>query len=130
MLQSLILVQQTNVNSLRAMSDVENKKHHAYGTADRSLVEHVDDLTRDCLGCRIVGSGTFAAVGSYALWQARAAAPGSPGQKRIIAGLGVGAFHSVRQRDSQFTFVIQLYSREASSAGTNVRQVFRLPTNS
>lgn len=85
--------QQTNVTSRLVMSDVEKKKHYPYGTADRSLVEHVDDLTKDCLGCRIVGSGTFAAVGSYALWQARTAAPGSPAQKRIIAGLGVGAFH-------------------------------------
>jgi hypothetical protein len=74
------------------MSDVGNKKHHPYGSADRSLVEHVDDLSKDCLGCRIVGSGTFAAVGTYALWQTRAAAPGTPSQKRIIAGLGVGGF--------------------------------------
>ncbi len=75
-------------------SDAEKRKIHPYGSADRSLVEHIESLPnkKDCLGCRIVGSGTFAAVGTYALWQARAAAPGSPAQKRIVAGLGVGEF--------------------------------------
>ncbi|KAF8348169.1 hypothetical protein F5887DRAFT_952424, partial [Amanita rubescens] len=72
------------------MSDTE-RKIHPYGSADRSLVEHIESLPNrnDCLGCRIVGSGTFAAVGTYALWQARAAAPGAPAQKRIVAGIGV-----------------------------------------
>lgn len=65
-----------------------------YGSANRSLVEHIDAMPapggKDCLSCRIVGSGTFAGVGTYALWQSRAAAPGSLGQKRIVAGLGIG----------------------------------------
>ncbi|KAG6861672.1 hypothetical protein C0995_013241 [Termitomyces sp. Mi166 len=43
---------------------------------------------KDCLSCRIIGTGTLAGVGSYAFWQSRAAAPGSPWQKRIMAGLG------------------------------------------
>lgn len=75
------------------MSD-SDAKNHPYGSANRSLVEHIESLPnkKDCLGCRIVGSGTFAAVGTYALWQARAAAPGTPAQKRIVAGLGVGKF--------------------------------------
>ncbi|KAF8638079.1 hypothetical protein AX16_010711 [Volvariella volvacea WC 439] len=62
-----------------------------YGSANRSLVEQIDALpgSKDCLSCRIIGSGTFAAVGMYALWQSRAAAPGTPAQKRIVAGLGV-----------------------------------------
>ncbi|KAF8230200.1 hypothetical protein L208DRAFT_1400914 [Tricholoma matsutake] len=44
---------------------------------------------KDCPSCRIVGSTTLATVGTYALWQSRAAAPGSPSQRRIIAGLGL-----------------------------------------
>ncbi|KAF8070349.1 hypothetical protein FPV67DRAFT_1487046, partial [Lyophyllum atratum] len=44
---------------------------------------------KDCISCRIVGTGTLTGVGSYALWQSRVAAPGSPGQKKIVAGLGV-----------------------------------------
>ncbi|KAF9467349.1 hypothetical protein BDZ94DRAFT_1305429 [Collybia nuda] len=52
-------------------------------------VEVVPARKQDCLSCRIVGTGTFATVGTYALWQSRAAAPGSPGQKKIVAGLGV-----------------------------------------
>lgn len=38
----------------------------------------------------MVGSATFATVGTYALWQSRAAAPGSPLQKRVVAGFGLG----------------------------------------
>jgi len=45
---------------------------------------------KDCSSCRIVGCGAFAGVGIYALMQARATAPGTPAQKRIIGGLGVG----------------------------------------
>ncbi|KAJ3749246.1 hypothetical protein DFH05DRAFT_660162 [Lentinula detonsa] len=44
----------------------------------------------DCISCRIVGTGTFATVGGYALWQSRAVAPGTPMQKRVMAGVGVG----------------------------------------
>ncbi|KAK0486049.1 hypothetical protein IW261DRAFT_1453477 [Armillaria novae-zelandiae] len=44
---------------------------------------------KDCLSCRIIGTGTLTGVGGYALMQSRATAPGTPGQKRIMAGLGV-----------------------------------------
>ncbi|KAH7876837.1 uncharacterized protein C8R40DRAFT_1002326, partial [Lentinula edodes] len=44
----------------------------------------------DCISCRIVGTGTFATVGGYALWQSRAVSPGTPMQKRVMAGVGVG----------------------------------------
>lgn len=44
----------------------------------------------DCTSCRIIGTASLAGVGAYSLWGARAAAPGSPGQKKIVAGLGVG----------------------------------------
>ncbi|KAJ3772962.1 hypothetical protein FB446DRAFT_734713 [Lentinula raphanica] len=43
----------------------------------------------DCISCRIIGTGTFATVGGYALWQSRAVAPGTPMQKRAMAGVGV-----------------------------------------
>ena len=46
--------------------------------------------SKECLSCRIIGTGALGGVGSYALWQSRAAAPGSIGQKRVVAGLGVG----------------------------------------
>ena len=44
----------------------------------------------ECLSCRLIGTGALGGVGSYALWQSRASAPGSLGQKRLVAGLGVG----------------------------------------
>ncbi len=47
--------------------------------------------TKECLPCRIMGSGVMAGTGGYAIWQSRAAAPGSPGQKKIVAGLGLGS---------------------------------------
>lgn len=50
---------------------------------------------KDCLSCRIIGTGTLAGVGSYAFWQSRAVAPGSPWQKRAMAGLGVGTASSM-----------------------------------
>ena len=45
---------------------------------------------KECLSCRLIGTGALGGVGSYALWQSRATAPGSLGQKRVVAGLGVG----------------------------------------
>lgn len=45
---------------------------------------------KECLSCRLIGTATLGGVGSYALWQSRATAPGSLGQKRVVAGLGVG----------------------------------------
>jgi hypothetical protein len=39
----------------------------------------------------------MAGTGAYAIWQSRGAAPGSSGQKRIVAGLGVGkSFYLLR----------------------------------
>ncbi|OAX36788.1 hypothetical protein K503DRAFT_694465 [Rhizopogon vinicolor AM-OR11-026] len=43
----------------------------------------------DCLTCRIIGSGAFAATGIYALRMTRSSAPGSIIGKRIMGGLGV-----------------------------------------
>ncbi|KAG2362909.1 hypothetical protein BDR07DRAFT_1283553 [Suillus spraguei] len=43
----------------------------------------------DCMACRIIGSGAFAATGIYALRMARPSAPGSIVGKRIMGGLGV-----------------------------------------
>jgi len=45
---------------------------------------------KECLSCRVMGTGVLAGTGAYAIWQSRATAPGSPGQKRIVAGLGLG----------------------------------------
>ncbi|KDR75315.1 hypothetical protein GALMADRAFT_249341 [Galerina marginata CBS 339.88] len=45
---------------------------------------------KECLSCRVMGTGVLAGTGSYAIWQTRAVAPGSPGQKKIVAGLGLG----------------------------------------
>ncbi|KAF9070867.1 hypothetical protein BDP27DRAFT_1263271, partial [Rhodocollybia butyracea] len=45
---------------------------------------------KDCISCRIVGTGTFATLGGYAIWQSRAVSPGTPVQKRIMTGVGVG----------------------------------------
>ena len=66
---------------------------------DRPLVDQVQNLPRnkDCLGCRIVGSSTFAAVGTYALWQSRARAPGTLTQKSSMGGLGIGEESTLRQ---------------------------------
>ncbi|CAL1713662.1 unnamed protein product [Somion occarium] len=44
---------------------------------------------KDCLVCRITGTGALAGVGIYALNQSRAHAPGSIVGKRIMAGVGV-----------------------------------------
>lgn len=48
----------------------------------------------DCLSCRIIGTGALGGTGAYAIWQSRAAAPGSMVQKRILAGLGLGNLES------------------------------------
>ncbi|KAM6502433.1 hypothetical protein JOM56_002410 [Amanita muscaria] len=65
--------------------------HQPLEPPDRPLADQVQTLPRnkDCLGCRIVGSSTFAAVGTYALWQSRARAPGTLTQKSIMGGLGI-----------------------------------------
>ncbi|TFL07746.1 hypothetical protein BDV98DRAFT_600012 [Pterulicium gracile] len=47
-------------------------------------------LNRDCLSCRLVGSGTLGGVGLYALYQTRPAAPGSAAGKRLVGVVGFG----------------------------------------
>ena len=49
-----------------------------------------NDDDNDCLSCRIIGTGAFIGVGSYAIAQSRPLAPGTLVQKRILASLGVG----------------------------------------
>ena len=50
-----------------------------------------DELApKECLTCRIVGTGALAGVGIYALKASRPHAPGSVIGKRITAGVGVG----------------------------------------
>ncbi len=44
---------------------------------------------KDCLACRVIGTGALGGVGIYALNQSRAHAPGSVVGKRIMAGVGV-----------------------------------------
>lgn len=47
-------------------------------------------LKKDCLPCRIIGTGALAFTGIYALNQARPNAPGSPLGKRLTAVTGIG----------------------------------------
>ncbi|KAI0793070.1 hypothetical protein BC629DRAFT_1592978 [Irpex lacteus] len=50
-----------------------------------------DELApKECLTCRIIGTGALAGVGMYALQASRPHAPGSIIGKRITAGVGVG----------------------------------------
>lgn len=77
-----------------ATNDDKNQQVKPWGDASRSLVDQIDAGSKECMSCRIVGSATFAGVGIYALLQSRASAPGTPAQKRIIGGLGVGALRS------------------------------------
>ncbi|KAI0088639.1 hypothetical protein BDY19DRAFT_994017 [Irpex rosettiformis] len=50
-----------------------------------------DELSpKECLTCRIIGTGALAGVGLYALQASRPHAPGSVIGKRITAGVGVG----------------------------------------
>ena len=48
---------------------------------------------KDCLSCRIIGTGTLGGVGIYALWQTRVAAPGTPLQKKGLAIVGLGEIY-------------------------------------
>jgi len=50
---------------------------------------HIRPGAQECISCRVVGTGAFAGTGAYAIWLSRAAAPGTPGQKKILAGLGI-----------------------------------------
>ena len=45
---------------------------------------------KECLTCRVIGTGALAGVGIYALQASRPHAPGSIIGKRITAGVGVG----------------------------------------
>ena len=55
-----------------------------------------ENLTQECLSCRIIGTGALATVGFYALNQSRRHQPGSVVGKRIMAGLGVCELYSLR----------------------------------
>ncbi|KAH6914213.1 hypothetical protein BKA70DRAFT_1558206 [Coprinopsis sp. MPI-PUGE-AT-0042] len=60
-------------------------------SADTKHPPHASqDIAKDCLTCRVVGTGTFLGVGGYALWQSRSVAPGTPMQKRFLALMGIG----------------------------------------
>jgi len=52
--------------------------------------EVAQDSKKDCLGCKLVGTLTFTAVGLHALNAARPHKPGSPIERRIMGVLGVG----------------------------------------
>jgi hypothetical protein len=64
---------------------------------ERNLVDQINALprTNECLSCRIIGTGALGGTGAYAIWQSRATAPGSVGQKGMLAGLGLGTFPSI-----------------------------------
>ncbi|PPQ70529.1 hypothetical protein CVT26_013987 [Gymnopilus dilepis] len=44
---------------------------------------------QECLSCRIMGTGVLAGTGAYAIWQSRAAAAGTPFQKKTVAAVGM-----------------------------------------
>jgi hypothetical protein len=72
---------------------IENESLHQDNTLPQSnkqagFVERTKP--KECLSCRLIGTGILGGVGSHALWQSRASAPGSLGQKRAVAGVGVG----------------------------------------
>ena len=70
---------------------IESDNHHQDITPPQSNTRFVDPTKpKECLSCRLIGTGALGGVGSYAIWQSRATAPGSLGQKRVVAGLGVG----------------------------------------
>ena len=45
---------------------------------------------KDCILCRVVGTGALGLTGLYALRMARPQAPGSVFEKKMMAGIGVG----------------------------------------
>ena len=45
---------------------------------------------KDCISCRVVGTGALGLTGLYALRMARPRAPGSAFGKMMMAGIGVG----------------------------------------
>jgi hypothetical protein len=52
------------------------------------------EIPKECITCKIVGTGTFLGVGGYALWQSRSVAPGTQMQKRFLAFMGIGTVQS------------------------------------
>jgi hypothetical protein len=81
------------VNSFAAAFNLPSSvpmEHSAKHVQTRDTSEAVDTSPKDCLSCRIMGAGLMAGTGSYAIWQSRAAAPGSPAQKKVVAGFGLG----------------------------------------
>ncbi|KII92011.1 hypothetical protein PLICRDRAFT_36781 [Plicaturopsis crispa FD-325 SS-3] len=56
-------------------------------SADAAITQAI--YPEECLTCRTIGAGALGAVGVYALRMSRASAPGSPGGKRVMAGLGI-----------------------------------------
>jgi hypothetical protein len=85
-------------------------------TSDSESDSEASPKYKDCPLCRIVGSATFATIGTYALWQSRAAAPGSPLQRRMVAGLGLGM-----RPPSVYTSSISSIPHVAFLAGSVVR---------
>jgi len=59
----------------------------------------------------------MAGTGAYAIWQTRAAAPGSPAQKRIVAGLGLGEYTFKNIPSKPIDAVVQLSSLAVYSDG-------------
>ena len=57
---------------------------------------------KDCMSCRIIGTVTLAGTGSYALWQSRAVAPGTPLQKKGLALVGAGELTLLPTHHQQF----------------------------
>ncbi|KAF8418247.1 hypothetical protein L210DRAFT_3476328 [Boletus edulis BED1] len=45
---------------------------------------------KDCISCKVVGTGALALTGLYALRMARSQAPGTVFGKTMMAGIGVG----------------------------------------
>lgn len=52
----------------------------------------IDNSPRDCLSCRIIGTGALGITGIYALNQARPNYPGSPLGKRLLGVTGIGVY--------------------------------------
>jgi len=88
--QHLIFCHFQRSYSMSNTTDTDKSQETKAQGSSGSLVNQIETGNKDCLSCRIVGCGAFAGVGIYALMQARATAPGTPAQKRIIGGLGVG----------------------------------------
>ncbi|KAG1721942.1 uncharacterized protein EDB91DRAFT_1055581 [Suillus paluster] len=71
------------------MSAPESNATRSTAPGTDSTFVHQASSYNDCVTCRIIGSGAFAATGIYALRMARPGASGSVVGKRIMGGLGV-----------------------------------------